>query len=90
MLYTVLRSTYQHEVDSAVGFSLFNDPGTIRSPQDFQRAAGNIGYTFNWFYVDAKHIAYFNSGNNPVRREGDDRPAADGVDARSGATSTPT
>ena len=43
---------------------------TIRSPQDFQRAAGNIGYTFNWFYIDAKHIAYFNSGNNPVRAKG--------------------
>jgi acyl-homoserine lactone acylase PvdQ len=70
MLYTVLRSTYQHEVDSAVGFSLFNEPGAIRSPQDFQRAASNIGYTFNWFYIDAKHIAYFNSGNNPVRAKG--------------------
>ena len=30
----------------------------------------NIGYTFNWFYIDAKHIAYFNSGNNPVRAKG--------------------
>ena len=70
MLYTVLRSTYQHEVDSAIGFSLFNEPATIRSPQDFQRAAGTIGYTFNWFYIDAKHIAYFNSGNNPVRAKG--------------------
>jgi len=70
MLYTVLRSTYQHEVDSAVGFSQFNEPGAIRSPQDFQRAASNIGYTFNWFYVDSQHIAYFNSGNNPVRAKG--------------------
>jgi acyl-homoserine lactone acylase PvdQ len=70
MLYTVLRSTYQHEVDSAVGFSQFNEPGAIRSPQDFQRAAGSIGYTFNWFYVDSRHIAYFNSGNNPVRAKG--------------------
>ncbi len=70
VLYTVLRSTYQHEVDSALGFSLFNEPGAIRSPQDFQRAASNIGYTFNWFYIDAKHIAYFNSGNNPVRAKG--------------------
>jgi acyl-homoserine lactone acylase PvdQ len=70
MLYTVLRSTYQHEVDSAVGFSQFNDPEAIRSPQDFQRAAGNVGYTFNWFYADSRHVAYFNSGNNPVRAKG--------------------
>jgi acyl-homoserine lactone acylase PvdQ len=70
VLYTVLRSTYMHEVDSALGFSAFNEPGTIRSAQDFQRAASLIGYTFNWFYVDSRHIAYFNSGNNPVRAKG--------------------
>ena len=31
------------------------------------QAANHISYTFNWFYVDNKHIAYFNSGANPVR-----------------------
>ena len=40
----------------------------IRSPQDFQHAVAKIGYTFNWFYADNKHIAYFNSGNNPERQ----------------------
>jgi acyl-homoserine lactone acylase PvdQ len=70
VLYTVLRSTYMHEVDSALGFSAFNDPDAIRSPQDFQRAASRIGYTFNWFYADSRHIAYFNSGNNPIRAKG--------------------
>jgi acyl-homoserine lactone acylase PvdQ len=70
VLYTVLRSTYEHEVDSALGFSALNNPNAIRSPQDFQRAASLIGYTFNWFYIDSKHIAYFNSGNNPVRAKG--------------------
>src|SRR4051794_5735128 len=68
--YTQLRSTYFHEVDSAGGFSAFNDPEEMKSPQDFERAAAQIGYTFNWFYVDNKHIAYFNSGNNPVRHAG--------------------
>jgi Penicillin amidase len=29
--------------------------------------AYHIGYTFNWFYADDQHIAYFNSGQNPVR-----------------------
>jgi acyl-homoserine lactone acylase PvdQ len=65
--YTVLRSTYMHEVDSARGFSDFNDPAKMRSPQDFMKAAYKIGYTFNWLYVDNKKDAYFNSGNNPVR-----------------------
>jgi acyl-homoserine lactone acylase PvdQ len=66
--YTKLRSTYYHEVDSALGFSDLNNPDVIHGPQDFQHAAAKIGYTFNWFYTDNKHIAYFNSGNNPERQ----------------------
>ncbi len=65
--YTALRSTYMHEVDSARGFSDFNDPSKMTSPAAFKRAAYKIGYTFNWLYVDNKHDAYFNSGANPVR-----------------------
>ncbi len=66
--YTKLRATYFHEVDSALGFSEFNNPDDDRvRPQDFMRAACQIHYTFNWFYADGKHIAYFNSGKNPVR-----------------------
>jgi acyl-homoserine lactone acylase PvdQ len=67
-----LRSTYFHEVDSAAGFLDFNDPAKVHDPQSFQRAASRIGYTFNWFYADPEHIAYFNSGNNPVRAKGID------------------
>ena len=65
--FTKLRSTYFHEVDSAAGFMDFNTPEVVHSPATFQRAANKIGYTFNWFYADSKHIAYFNSGANPVR-----------------------
>ena len=65
--YTNLRSTYMHELDSVTGFSLFNDPAAIRNPRDFFHAADQVDYTFNWFYTDDKHIAYFNSGLNPVR-----------------------
>jgi acyl-homoserine lactone acylase PvdQ len=72
VLLTKLRSTYFHEIDSAVGFMRFNDPAQIKGPQDFQRAARDIGYTFNWFYTDPKHIAYFNSGANPQRPKGID------------------
>jgi acyl-homoserine lactone acylase PvdQ len=70
ILYTQLRSTYRHEVDSAPGFSDFNDPDKMRNAADFQHAAAKIGYTFNWLYVDDKDVAYFNSGNNPVRADG--------------------
>jgi acyl-homoserine lactone acylase PvdQ len=65
--YTKLRVTYFHEVDSAVGFSRFNDPNAIKSAEDFQEAASMIQNTFNWFYADGEQIAYFNSGKNPVR-----------------------
>ncbi len=68
--YTKLRSTYFHEVDSALGFSMFNNPDAINGPRDFQRAANFINYTFNWFYADDHNIAYFNSGWNPVRAKG--------------------
>jgi acyl-homoserine lactone acylase PvdQ len=67
VVYCNLRSTYMHELDSAQGFERFNEPAQMRNPQDFMNAAYQIGYTFNWFYTDDKHIAYFNSGLNPVR-----------------------
>ncbi|HEU4977404.1 MAG TPA: penicillin acylase family protein [Solirubrobacteraceae bacterium] len=70
VLFTQLRSTYMHEVDSAAGFRDFDNPDVITGPQAFQQAAYKIGYTFNWFYVDDRDTAYFNSGNNPVRQPG--------------------
>ena len=63
--YTNLRSTYMHELDSAVGFERFNEPAVIRNPQQYFDAAYNIGYTFNWFYADDKHIALLQLGPQP-------------------------
>jgi acyl-homoserine lactone acylase PvdQ len=65
--FTKLRATYYHEVDSALGFADFNNPRKMRTPEAFQKAACKIQYTFNWFYINHQHIAYFNSGINPVR-----------------------
>src|SRR4051794_12523399 len=70
--YTRLRATYGHEPDSGLAFAYFNDPDRIKSPQDFQRAASLIGYTFNWFYLDDRHIAYQNAGYDPIRSKGTD------------------
>jgi acyl-homoserine lactone acylase PvdQ len=72
VLFTVLRSTYMHEGDSGIGFSMFNDPSVVRSARDFQRAAEHVGYAFNWLYVDADDTAYINTGANPVRAPGAD------------------
>lgn len=66
--FTTARSTFLHEVDSITAFQKFNDPGAIRSARDFQQAASEINYTFNWFYADADDTAYFNSGANVVRQ----------------------
>ncbi|HET6507673.1 MAG TPA: penicillin acylase family protein [Baekduia sp.] len=70
VLFTSLRSTYMHEVDSARGFSDFNNPNKMKSSKDFMKAADKVGYTFNWLYADDKDIAYYNSGANPVRAAG--------------------
>jgi acyl-homoserine lactone acylase PvdQ len=64
------RTTYFHEADSAIGFSQFNDPGFMTSPQQFQLAASHINFGFNWAYVDANHIAYYESGWYPERAAG--------------------
>ncbi|MDT0331784.1 penicillin acylase family protein [Nocardiopsis lambiniae] len=68
--FTSLRSTYMHEVDSIIGFQRFNDPDEITSAEAFIEAAGDIGYAFNWHYVDDRDIAFVNSGANPLRTEG--------------------
>ena len=69
------------------GFMDFNTPEQGRAtPGDFQRAASKIGYTFNWFYADSEHIAYFNSGANPVRAKRR-RPRLPGARARSSSGS---
>ena len=71
--------------------AMFNDPAQdARRPRTSSARRRKIGYTFNWFYADDQHIAYFNSGDNPVRAKGVDRPAADGADATSGRAATPT
>ncbi len=70
--YTTLRSSFLHEADSIIGFQMLNDPDYVKSPQTFQSAVQHINYTFNWFYADSTHTAYYNSGDNPVRATGVD------------------
>jgi acyl-homoserine lactone acylase PvdQ len=63
------RSTYGHEIDSAVGFARFNNPDYMRNAKSFLRAAQGIDYTFNWFYADDRDIAYYASGLVPKRSD---------------------
>jgi hypothetical protein len=64
------RTTYFHEADSSLGFSKLNDPNFVTSPQQFQQAASQINFGFNWSYVDANNIAYYLSGWYPQRAPG--------------------
>jgi acyl-homoserine lactone acylase PvdQ len=66
------RSSYFHEADSSRAFLDLNDPNAVQNAQDFMQAMSKMNLTFNWFYVDDRDIAYFNSGNNPVRARGVD------------------
>ncbi|WP_159766463.1 penicillin acylase family protein [Streptomyces sp. HM190] len=70
--YTTLRSSYMNEAESIIGFQMLNDPDYVKGPETFQKAVQNINYTFNWFYADSRHTAYYNSGDNPVRAAGVD------------------
>jgi len=61
------RSTYNHDVDSVIGFLRFGEPALTHSAKSWMAAAAKVDYTFNWFYVDNKDIAYYVSGLDPVR-----------------------
>ncbi len=68
--FTKLRATYNHEVDSAGSFAAWNSPEVVHDAKSWTKAGYDNDLTFNWFYVDSKHIAYYNSGANPVRGKG--------------------
>jgi acyl-homoserine lactone acylase PvdQ len=64
------RSTFNHDVDSVVGFLRWGEPSLTHSVASWEKGAARIGYTFNWFYVDSKHDAYYASGRDPIRAKG--------------------
>jgi acyl-homoserine lactone acylase PvdQ len=61
------RSTYNHEVDSIVGFLGWGRPSVTRDVDSWMASAAKIQYTFNWLYTDNRDIGYFVSGRDPVR-----------------------
>jgi acyl-homoserine lactone acylase PvdQ len=61
------RSTYDHEVDSVVGFMHWGQPALTHDVTSWMAGAAQVSYTFNWFYVDTRDIGYYSSGKLPVR-----------------------
>lgn len=60
------RSTFLHELDSAVGFMKM-DENRAHDPKSFQKIMNTTTGTFNWFYIDSQHIAYVMAGLMPER-----------------------
>lgn len=65
--FTALRSSFGKEVDSALTYVEISDPDRIDGPKDFQRAFARFTFTFNWFYLDGKDIAFQLGGDHPLR-----------------------
>jgi acyl-homoserine lactone acylase PvdQ len=65
----VQRSTFFGEVDSVRPF-LAATRNDMVDPETFFQVFSSLTGTFNWFYVDANNIAYFNSGLLPIRAAG--------------------
>ena len=70
--FTHLRTTYMHEIDSALGFYEFDNPDILHNVGDFMHAAYKIGYTFNWLYADDRDIGMITTGAEPIRPAGVD------------------
>jgi len=64
------RSTFNHDVDSVIGFLRWADPHKVHNVHSWMKGATEIEYTFNWFYVDNKHTGYYVSGLDPRRAKG--------------------
>ena len=61
------RSTFMKEVDSAGAYVLISDPDRVNGPEDFRKAFSRFGFTFNWFYLDDRSIAFQLGGYHPLR-----------------------
>ncbi len=65
------RSTRGDEPTGEIALSDL-DSNRVHNPEQFFRAVNHFGTTFNWPYIDSKHIAYFSSGRLPIMAPGTD------------------
>ena len=67
---SIAAATVDHEALSYVAFMQLAEDGPVSSPQSFIAAMHNYTGSENWFYVDDKHIAVYQSGWFPVHARG--------------------
>ncbi len=65
----IQRSTFFGEPDSVTTF-VGVSRNQVVDPESFFQAFNGLTGTFNWLYLDADNIAYFNSGLLPIRAPG--------------------
>ena len=61
------RSTFNHDVDSVVGFLGWGQPAVTHDVTSWMASTAKIEFTFNWFYVDDRDTGYYVSGLDPIR-----------------------
>ncbi|MDQ2796603.1 MAG: penicillin acylase family protein, partial [Actinomycetota bacterium] len=61
------RSTFNHDVDSVVGFLGWGEPALTHDVKSWMQSTAKISFTFNWFYVDDRDTGYYVSGLDPIR-----------------------
>lgn len=66
------RSSFGGEVDSALAYVNLMNGSKINDAQDFLGAFRKFNFTFNWFYIDEKDIAFQLGGKHPIRARGVD------------------
>jgi len=66
--YALARSTYFHELETAVAFSHID--GGTRGVRDFLATAATATGSYNVLYADARHVGYVQSGIYPRRARG--------------------
>jgi acyl-homoserine lactone acylase PvdQ len=67
--FTIQRSTFFHEPDSALAFTQMNGVH-VTGPNSFMHAISRVAGSFNWLYVDDRNVAYYHSGRYPIRAPG--------------------
>jgi acyl-homoserine lactone acylase PvdQ len=61
------RATFNHDVDAVIGFLSWGEPARTHDVTSWMQGAAEIGFTFNWLYVDDRDTGYFVSGRDPIR-----------------------
>jgi acyl-homoserine lactone acylase PvdQ len=63
------RSTFFHEVDTAIPFAQLPTAAVHEAPS-FLRVMNGVTGSFNWLYADDQDPAYIHSGKYPIRKAG--------------------